>query len=150
MSKMRRPDFEATDPGFAERVRSSFDRQPMMRTLGVSIADLGPGWIELDIVHDDRLTQHHGYAHAGVLATAMDSACGYAALSLMPAEADVLTVEYKVNLLRPAQSPSYRAIATVTKPGRTLTVCQAVATAHDNDKPLATMTGTLMAMIDGS
>lgn len=145
---MNRPEYEALNPAFVERVRTSFDNQAMMRTMGVSIVDLGAGWIELEIEHREELTQHNGFAHAGLLSTAMDSACGYAALSLMPVGAEVLTVEYKVNLLRPALADRYRAVATVVKPGRTLTVSEAVATAVGSDKPLATMTGTLMAVLD--
>jgi uncharacterized protein (TIGR00369 family) len=143
-----RPEFVPDDPAYAERVRASFDRQAMMRTLGVAIADLGPGWIDLEFDHHEDFTQQHGFTHAGAIATALDTACGYAAFSLMPAEAAVLTVEYKINLLRPAKAARYVASAVVIKPGRTLTVCTATATPADNhDEPIATMTATLMTAI---
>lgn len=140
--------FTAQDPNYATRVQSSFDGQQMMHTLGIGIAELQPGRIVLEFDHDERFTQQHGFTHAGAVATAMDSACGYAAFSLMPTTAAVLTVEYKINLLRPADANRYRVTGTVIKPGRTLTVCEAVATSVDNDQPIATMTGTLMALID--
>ena len=145
---MQRPTHTPSDPEFRARVRASFARQAMMRSLGITIADLGPGWIELEFDHDDRFTQQHGFAHAGLVATAMDSACGYAALTLMPADAAVLTVEYKINLLRPADAIRYRTSATVVKPGRTLTICQSTAAAIDGTEPIATMTSTLMTLTD--
>ncbi len=147
---MQRPVHTPSDPDFEQRVRASFARQAMMHTLGISIAALGPGWIDLEFDHNDDFTQQHGFAHAGLVATAMDSACGYAAFSLMPADAAVLTVEYKVNLLRPAQADRYRASATVTKAGRTLTVCQAVATGVDSTDEIAAMTGTLMTLVNAT
>lgn len=137
---------EPTDPDFADRVRVSFAAQAAMAELGVSIAALSPGEIELRIDHQDRLTQQHGYLHAGILATVMDSACGYAAFSLMPADAAVLTVEYKVNLLWPASAAGYRVLASVIKAGRTLTVSEARAYPLGSEDPLAVMTGTLMRM----
>lgn len=118
-----------------------------MRTLGVSITDLGPGWIELQFDHHEDFTQQHGFKHAGAIATALDSACGYAAFSLMPADAVVLTVEYKINLLRPAKSERYRASAAVVKPGRTLTVCTGAVTPADSEEQIAVMTATLMTLI---
>jgi uncharacterized protein (TIGR00369 family) len=139
--------FEPSDPDFSDRVRASFDAQGVMRELGVSITALSPGEIDLLIDHQDRLTQQHGYLHAGILATAMDSACGYAAFSLMPADAAVLTVEYKVNLLRPAQASGYRVRGSVIKPGRTLTVCEARAYPADSDEPLAVMVATIMTLV---
>jgi len=143
-----RPDFIPADPGYAERVRASFDAQPMMSTLGVSITDLGPGWIDLEFDHHEDFTQQHGFKHAGAIATALDSACGYAAFSLMPAEAAVLTVEYKINLLRPAKAERYVASAAVIKPGRTLTVCTGtVAPAGTNGETIAMMTATQMTLI---
>ena len=142
------PQFDPSDPDFRRRVRTSFDSQAMMGTLGIELVDLGPGWVELEFDHDEALTQQHGYTHAGAIATALDSACGYAALTLMPANAAVLTVEYKINLLRPANAARYRATATVVKPGRTLTVCNALATSTDSADAIAIMTGTLMTMVD--
>jgi uncharacterized protein (TIGR00369 family) len=143
------PEHDPIDPNYQQRVRDSFNGQAMMHTLGIEISDLGPGWIDLEFDHNDAFTQQHGFTHAGVIAAALDSACGYAAFSLMPPHAAVLTVEYKINLLRPAKADRYRASATVTKPGRTLTVCQATATPSDEPgHEIAVMTGTLMALID--
>jgi uncharacterized protein (TIGR00369 family) len=142
--------FEPKDPNFAERVRASFARQQMMQTLGVEIARVAPGEIELAMPYGAAFTQQHGFIHAGVIATVMDSACGYAAFSLMPAEAAVLTVEFKTNLLAPAKGERFLFRAHVVKPGRTLTVSDGRAFAIDNgaERLVATMNGTLMAVFD--
>jgi uncharacterized protein (TIGR00369 family) len=143
-----RPEFTPADSDYAERVRASFDAQAMMSTLGVGITELGPGWIDLEFDHHEDFTQQHGFKHAGAIATALDTACGYAAFSLIPSDAAVLTVEYKINLLRPARAERYRASAVVVKPGRTLTVCTATATpADDTSETIAVMTATLMTLI---
>jgi uncharacterized protein (TIGR00369 family) len=140
--------FEPKDPNFAERVRASFARQRMMQTLGVEIARVAPGEIELAMPYGAAFTQQHGFIHAGVIATVLDSACGYAAFSLMPAEAAVLTVEFKTNLLAPAKGERFLFRAHVVKPGRTLTVSDGRAFAIDNgaERLVATMNGTLMAV----
>ena len=143
-----RTDYTPSDPDYAKRVRASFDAQPMMTTLGVNITGLGPGWIDLEFDHNDDFTQQDGFKHAGAIATALDSACGYAAFSLMPKDAAVLTVEYKINLLRPAKAERYRASATVLKPGRTLIVCSGTATPADSEETIAVMTATLMTLVD--
>lgn len=141
--------FEPKNPDYDARVRSSFDRQNVMRTMGISIADLSPGHIVLEMAHNDALTQQHGFLHAGIVSTALDSACGYAGFSLMPAEAAVLTAEFKINLLNPADGERFRFVAEVVKPGRTLTICEARAYAMkgQNEKLIATMTATLMALV---
>jgi len=92
-----------SDPDFEARVRASFARQQAMATLGIAIVDVEAGRIELEMSYDPAFTQQHGFVHAGVISTALDSACGYAAFSLMDASAAVLTVEYKLNLLAPAK-----------------------------------------------
>jgi uncharacterized protein (TIGR00369 family) len=143
--------FQPKDPNFAERVRASFARQRTMQTLGIEIARLQPGEIELRMSYRPEYTQQHGFMHAGIIATALDSACGYAAFSLMPAAAGVLTVEFKTNLLAPAKGDRFLFRAHVVKPGRTLTVCDARALAVDDgagERLVATMTGTLMALFD--
>ena len=143
--------FQPHDAGFEQRVRASFARQQVMQTLGIEIARLEPGEIELTMPYDRAYTQQHGFVHAGIVATALDSACGYAAFSLMPAEAAVLTVEFKTNLLAPATGDRFLFRGRVIKPGRTLTVCegQALAVTGDGQERLvATMTGTLMALFD--
>ena len=142
--------FKPKDPLFQARVAASFDRQEAMRTLGIEIAQLRPGEIELTMPYAATYTQQHGFTHAGIIATALDSACGYAAFSLMPAEAEVLTVEFKVNLLAPARGERFAFRGRVVKPGRTITVCEAHAFAigSGEEKLIATMTGTLMALFD--
>jgi uncharacterized protein (TIGR00369 family) len=142
--------FEPKDPGYQARVRASFDRQQAMQTLGIEIARLEPGEIELTMPYSRAYTQQHGFVHAGIVATALDSACGYAAFSLMPTDAAVLTVEFKVNLLAPAKGERFLFRSRVVKPGRTITVCDAQALAVDAgaEKLVATMTGTMMALFD--
>ncbi|MBC7139805.1 MAG: PaaI family thioesterase [Defluviimonas sp.] len=141
--------FEPRNPDFDARVRDSFNRQRVMHTMGITIADLSPGHIVLEMAHDDALTQQHGFLHAGVVSTALDSACGYAGFSLMPAEAAVLTAEFKINLLNPADGERFRFVADVLKPGKTLTICEARAHAvkGGHEKLIATMTATLMALV---
>lgn len=116
--------FVPKNPDFAARVRDSFGRQGAMALIGAEVAHVAPG--EVDIAVDFRLelSQQHGFFHGGITATAADSAGGYAAFSLMPADASVLTVEYKMNLMAPAHGTRLVAKGRVLKPGRTLTVCQ--------------------------
>jgi uncharacterized protein (TIGR00369 family) len=143
--------FQPKDPNFADRVRASFAQQRTMATLGVAITRLAPGEIELAMPYEPAYTQQHGFMHAGIIATALDTACGYAAFSLMPAAAAVLTVEFKTNLLAPAKGDRFLFRARVVKPGRTLTVCDAQALALDgaaDERLVATMTGTLMALFE--
>jgi uncharacterized protein (TIGR00369 family) len=143
--------FQPKDPNFADRVRASFARQRMMQTLGVEITRLAPGEIELAMPYEAAFTQQHGFIHAGIMATVLDSACGYAAFSLMPTDAAVLTVEFKTNLLAPAKGERFLFRAHVVKPGRTLTVCDGQAFALENladERLVATMNGTLMALYD--
>jgi uncharacterized protein (TIGR00369 family) len=143
--------FQPKDANFADRVRASFARQPAMQTLGVAIARLAPGEIELTMPYAQTYTQQHGFMHAGIMATALDSACGYAAFSLMPADAAVLSVEFKINLLAPAKGNRFLFRAHVVKPGRTLTVCEAQALAVESggdERLIASMSGTLMALFE--
>jgi uncharacterized protein (TIGR00369 family) len=143
------PTFEPKDPGFADRVRASFDRQAAMETIGASLVAVDPGRVVIELPWAQKLTQQHGFLHAGMVATALDSACGYAGFSLMPADAAVLTIEYKINLLAPAQGERFRMEGLVVKPGRTVTVAEgrAWAIGADGDKLIATMACTLMAVI---
>ena len=149
---MRRPvtAFNPQDANFEARVRSSFARQTAMATLGIEIAGLQAGEVELRMPYASEYTQQHGFIHAGIITTALDSACGYAAFSLMPANAAVLTVEFKTNLIAPAHGEHFLFRARVVKPGRTITVCDAQAYAMEagKEKLVATMTGTLMALFD--
>jgi uncharacterized protein (TIGR00369 family) len=142
--------FEPKDPHFEARVKASFARQQTMNTLGIEITGLRAGEIELRMPQMPAYTQQHGFTHAGIIATALDSACGYAAFSLMPEDAAVLTVEFKTNLLAPARGEYFMFRARVVKPGRTITVCEchAFAVESGQERLVATMTGTLMALFD--
>src|SRR3954463_2134764 len=123
------------DPDFERRVRASFARQAAMHTLGVTLERVAPGEVDLALPFRDDLTQQHGFLHAGVVTAAVDSACGYAALSLMEPGAAVLSVEFKVNLLAPARGAHFRAVGRVVRAGRTLSVVtgelRALASAAD-------------------
>ena len=132
-----------------QRVRESFAQQGAMGTLGAKITHLAPGEVDISFDWAPGLTQQHGFIHAGMLSTALDSACGYAGFTLMPAEAAVLTIEFKINLLAPARGQRFRMVGTVIKPGRTVTVCEGHAYAIDQgqEKLIATMGCTLMAVI---
>lgn len=139
--------FDPPDPNWRDRCLSSFARQPMMETLGVEVHSIDPGVVVLEFGHDDRLTQQHGLVHGGVLGTVLDSACGWSALSMMPADHAVLTVEYKLNLLRPAEGERFLGTGRVVKPGRTLTVAEGVLVeASAPDRAIATMSATLMSV----
>lgn len=116
--------FNPRDPLWEERIRSSFAKQGFMAHLGVTIGHLAPGEVDLVVPFRSELTQQHGYFHAGATATIADSASGYAALSLFPTESGVLTTEFKINLINPAQGEQLIARGRVIKSGRTLTVCQ--------------------------
>ena len=132
--------------GFAGRVTASFDRQAAMRTLGARIVRIAPGAVDIELPWRDDLTQQTGVLHAGIVAAILDSACGYAAMTLMPPDADVVSVEFKVNLLAPARGERVVARAKVKKAGRTLTVCDAdaVAISGGEERLVASMTGTMM------
>lgn len=139
---------EARDPDFERRVRASFDRQAFMAALGVGIERIEPGRVVLSMPFNADFTQQHGTLHAGAVAAVADSACGYAALTLAPPETAVLSVEYKINLLAPAAGDRFTAEASVTKSGRTLSVCDAEvrAVADGREKLVATMTATIMTL----
>src|SRR5882762_11363531 len=113
------------NPSFAEEVAASFAQQPIMNLIGARLSLVEPGVVEITLPYRADLAQQHGYLHAGVVTTIADSACGYAAFTLMPADSNVLSVEFKVNLLRPAQGETFVARAEVIKAGRTLTVVRA-------------------------
>ncbi|MBR1188778.1 PaaI family thioesterase [Bradyrhizobium sp. AUGA SZCCT0160] len=140
--------FEPKNPDYRKIATDTFERQHAMLTLGISIARLEPGEVELAMAYSAELTQQNGFVHAGIITAGLDSACGIAAFTLMPIGSDILTVEFKTNLLAPARGQRFAFRATVVKPGRTLTVCEGRAYAeHDGIETLiATMTGTLMAL----
>ncbi len=134
------------DPGFAERVRASFAKQTFMATLGARLERVEPGAVDIALEHRDDLVQQHGFLHAGVLATIADSACGYAALSLMAPGFAVLSVEFKINLLAPAAGRRFVAAGRVIRAGRTLTVCSGEVRADGAAKPIAAMQATMIAV----
>jgi uncharacterized protein (TIGR00369 family) len=133
---------------FEPRVRESFGRQAFMSTIGAELASVTPGAVEIRVPFGRHLTQQNDFLHAGVIASILDSACGYAALSVAPENAEVLSVEFKVNLLAPAVGESFIARAQVKRAGKTLTVCTADAFAlnQGNEKLVATMQATIMNM----
>ena len=132
------------DPEFASRIRASFGRQKAMALIGATLATVAPGAVEIALPFRDDLTQQKGFVHGGIIGMIADTACGYAAYSLMPADSSLVTVEYKINVLAPAKS-SLLARGAVVKAGRTLTVARAEVYAHDG-KHVATMQQTLMML----
>lgn len=140
--------FEPRSARWEARCRESFAKQAAMATVGARIARVAPGEVEIEFDHDPSLTQQHGFIHAGILATVLDSACGYAAFTLMDDESGVLSVEFKVNLMAPARGARFVARARVVRPGRTVTVTTADAIAIEDGREtvVATMLGTMMAV----
>jgi uncharacterized protein (TIGR00369 family) len=147
----QRPARAAEDlAALQQRVRASFARQAAMTTLGAALGEVAPGRVSVLLTHRAALTQQHGYLHAGMVAAALDTACGYAAFSLMPADAAVLTIEFKINLLAPAKGPRFRFEGHVVKPGRTISVVDGRALQIDGvgeEKLIATMTATVMSIV---
>jgi len=141
-------DDAVVDDGFEPRVRASFARQRVMETIGATLTRVESGSVEVALPYRANLTQQHGFVHAGIVATILDSACGYAAFSRMPADVAVLTVEYKINLLRPAKGDGLVARARVVRSGKTLTVRtgDAVAQTGGREEVVATMLATVMAV----
>ena len=149
---------QARNPEFARRVRESFALQGAMATLGAALVEIEPGRVVISMSHQPGLTQQHGFVHAGMVAAALDSACGYAAFTLMPADAGVLTIEFKINLLAPARGPQFRFEGRVAKGGRTISVVDGRAWQFepageagdeadgDERKLIATMTATVMTV----
>ena len=148
MSDLRSADFVPADPRFDQRVRASFERQGAMRTIGARISALAPGYCAIALEPRAELSQQHGYVHAGIVATIVDSAGGYAGFTLFPADSSVLTVEFKLNLLAPAQGELLSAEGFVVKCGRTLTITRGEVHAIDRGRRtlVALMQQTLMTM----
>ena len=137
------------NPSFAEEIKQSFAKQTIMSLIGAELSRVEPGVIEITLPYRADLAQHHGFLHAGVVTTIADSACGYAAYSLMPPKSEVLSVEFKVNLLRPAKGEVFLAAAEVIKSGKTLTVARADVFGLDQSgrrELIATMLGTMMCL----
>ena len=138
-----------TEPGFEQRVRDSFGRQPAMTLIGAQLVRVVPGEVEVVLPYRREITQQHGFVHAGMIGAALDSACGYAALTVMPAGTGILTVEYKLNCLAPGVGERIRLVGRVRKPGRTILLVEGEAlavTADGAEKPVATMTATEMTI----
>lgn len=131
------------------RVRENFSRQAVMGMMGVSVLRVAPGEVDLELPYRADLCQQNGFLHAGVVTAVVDSACGYAAFSLMPEGADVLSIEFKVNLLAPARGQRFVARGRVLKAGRTITVCTGEQWAHDGDKQtqVSIMQATMMTVL---
>jgi len=140
--------FVAINPEFAERVRDSFARQAAMRLIGARLTQVEPGRCVIELSVRDDLTQQHGFVHGGVVGMIADSAGGYAGFTLMPADASVLTVEYKINMLAPAAGERLIATGEVLKPGRTLSIVRSEVIAVQGEQRLrvAAMQQTLMVM----
>jgi uncharacterized protein (TIGR00369 family) len=140
---------EPRNSSFADDIKQSFAKQTMMNLIGAELTRVEPGIVEISLPYRADMTQQHGYLHAGIVTTIADTASGYAAYSLMPPRAEVLSVEFKVNLLRPAQGEMFRALAEVVKSGRTLTVVRAdvFGINRDGERELvATMLATMMCL----
>jgi uncharacterized protein (TIGR00369 family) len=136
------------NPEFERLVRESFAKQRAMATLGASLTLVDAGRIEIELPYREDLSQQHGFLHAGIVTAVLDSSCGYAAFSLMPPGAGVLSIEFKVNLLAPAKGEALVARGHVVRAGRTITVCQAdgFMRAGDRETQIATMLATIMTV----
>jgi len=129
-----------------QKITASFNKQGLMQTLGAQIESISEGEVILSCVFNDNLSQQHGYFHAGVMSSLADTACGYAALSVMPEDADVLSVEFKINMLRPAKVDRILAIGTVFKTGKTLVICDGLITDAARETVYAKMQATMIVM----
>lgn len=140
--------FEPRHPAWEARTRESFARQAMMATLDVAADRVAPGEVDLSMPFDGRFTQQHGFLHAGAIASGLDTACGFAAFTLMQEDAGVLTVEFKLSLLAPGRGQRFLFAGRVVKPGRTLIFTEATAHAVQDgaERLIATMTATMMAV----
>ena len=135
------------DPDYEQKTRESFNRQAVMQTIGATLESIKPGGVTIELPFNAQYTQQNDFMHAGIISTVLDSACGYAAFTLMPAGADVLTVEFKVNLLRPAKGKFFTAKARVVKAGLSISVTEASLFSSDyGEKEVATMSATMMAI----
>ncbi len=143
-------EFLAPDKNYAERIRASFQKQGVMNTIGGKLLKVEPGEVQIEFPFSDIVAQQHGFVHPGILTTVVDSACGYAASTLMPADSEVLSVEYKVNFLSPAHGSEFLAVGKVFKPGRTIMVCSGEVLAKNGSeyKTVALMQATMIAIFN--
>lgn len=143
-----RTTFEAQDPNFEQRVRDSFARQQAMNLLGATLDDVAPGHARISLPYRPELSQQHGFFHGGIVGTIADSAAGYAGYTLMPFDASVLTIEYKLNLVAPADGDVLIARGRVIRPGKSLVITEAdvFVQKHDKERQCAVLLQTLMCM----
>ena len=141
------PEFNPQNPEYEKAIRESFEKQRLMQTFGAMLVSIALGEVVIELPKREDLTQQHGYLHAGVITAVIDSACGYAALSLMPPDNEVLSAEYKINLLSPADGEKLIAKGLVIKPGRKLYVCrgEAYSVKDGMEKHVAAFQGTMVA-----
>lgn len=126
--------YQTLNPNYRQDIQTNFERQSVMHLIGAELLLIEPGKCEISLPYRQNLSQQNGFLHAGITTTIADSACGYAAMSLMPVGSDVLSVEFKINMLRPAKGERFLAIAEVLKPGKTLTVTRADVYAISGEK----------------
>jgi uncharacterized protein (TIGR00369 family) len=140
--------FQPSDPNYESRIRSSFDKQEAMKTIGANLVKVLPGEVHIEFSFIESLAQQHGYIHGGIIASVVDTACGYAACTLMSVDSEVLTIEYKVNFMSPAKGDRFKGIGRVLKPGRNITVCSGDVIAIDKgkEKIIATMLATMISV----
>ena len=133
---------------FRERIRQSFGRQPAMETIGATLTRIEQAMVEIELPFDPKLTQQHGLLHGGIISTALDTACTYAAFSVIPVDASLLTIEFKVNLMSPGRGERFLFHGEITKPGSTIIVAdgRAYAIADGPAKLIASMTATMMVV----
>ncbi|EHQ89201.1 PaaI family thioesterase [Desulfosporosinus youngiae] len=145
-------NFIPQNPDFEDNVRTSFSQQSVMNLIGAELTKVLPGEVEILMPFRNDLTQQNGFLHAGIVTTIVDSACGYAAFSLMPADSSVLSIEFKVNLLSPAKGEMFLARGKVVKPGRTINFCsgEVFSIIGDEQKLVATMSATMIMLKDRS
>jgi uncharacterized protein (TIGR00369 family) len=141
-------NLKTPDANLDSHLRSIFDRQQMLRTLNASLLSVQAGEVQIEMPFASQFTQQHGFIHAGVITTLIDNACGYAAYTMIPKEASILTVEFKVNFIAPAKGEKFIATGKVVKPGRNLIICtgDAVAVENGESKTVAIMQATMMVM----
>ena len=139
---------EFRNPEAVARLKVDFDRQGAMASMGITVGDVAPGRVVLEMPFNAEFSQHHGFMHAGVITSGMDSACGFAAFTLMDADAEVPTVEFKCNFMAPARGDRFRFEGAVVKSGRTLTFTEgrAIALDGENETIVATITATMMSV----
>lgn len=129
-----------------DRIKQSFQKQGIMKTLNAQLIEVEKEQVKITCAYSEGLTQHNGFFHAGVLTTIVDSACGYAALTSMPENVNVLTVEFKVNFMKPANTDKLIAIGKVLQTGRKLTICEGYVYDSKEEKLIAKMTATMIAV----